>query len=597
MNKNKNILIVIIICLLYLLPTFVYAINIEMTGTVVSIRKGPGTNYDKLGTTNDVGEQYTLKSTELVKTEKGCDSGYWFNIDYKGENAYICSSYAIIKVEEKIVITEEAKNECEAYLKEKGFPVSYWSSLCELKIKHPTWEFESVYTGYDFAAAVEKEQCRGSITTSSKAEYQDNTCGRSYDSGYTGASQIANAYYMNPLNFLTESTVFMFESAYINDGVKEHYASIVPKISNNKLVNNIPNLPLYIVNASASSNASATFLAARIRVELGSGLLSSGTYKGQLQSALSGTYTTRYGYYYTGSAFVKDSQYASIDNYYNFYNIGASDGDGVTQRALAYAYKKGWGGPNYTQEEARQVAVNGGAEWTYRNYINAGQQTMYFNKFNFNPETVKNNHSIASHEYMTNVEAPLSEGRSLYNAYKDLNLLDLPFKFVIPVYANLNADIKNSDGGATGDDNNENKGLLPSTMVISAGYTLDGSIINNVTKETSIGDFIGKISSQGGTVEVYSDNNRLYDGTIGTGMTLRIVSDAGESTYTIMIKGDTSGDGKVNALDLLHVQKFIIGEKEITGVNLTACDTSGDGKVNALDLLQIQKSILGLNDL
>ena len=224
----------------------------------------------------------------------------------------------------------------------------------------------------------------------------------------------------------------MFESAYINESVKPYYAQLARQISNNTLVNHIPDLPNYIANASPASNASATFLAARIRVELGSGLLSSGTYKGQLQSALSGNYTSRYGYKYTGSGFSKTSG-TSVDNYYNFYNIGASDGDGITQKALAYAYKQGWGGPNYSQADARQVAVTGGAQWTYRNYVNAGQQTMYFNKWNFNPETKNHNHSIASHQYMTNVQAPVTEGTTLYNAYSKLNLLNLPFNFVIPV--------------------------------------------------------------------------------------------------------------------------------------------------------------------
>ena len=80
-------------------------------------------------------------------------------------------------------------------------------------------------------------------------------------------------------------------------------------------------------------------------------------------------------------------------------------------------------------------------------------------------------------------------------------------------------------------------------------------------------------------------------------MTIRIKSRSGESTYTIMVKGDSSGDGKINALDLLYVQKQILGEKQLDSVYLSACDVSGDGKVNALDLLYIQKNILGLRDI
>lgn len=595
MNKNKYYFILLF---LLFIPFVVNAQSIEMTGTEVNVRSGPGTKYTAIGQTGELGETYTLKTADLIKDEGGCGSGYWFNVDYKGSNGYICSTYAIIKVDQPIVITDEARTQCEAELKNAGFPVSYWTSLCTLKVQHPNWTFQSVYTGYDFASAVAKEQCRGSIKTT-RTEFQDNTCGKTYDSGYTGASQTANAYYMNPLNFLNEKDIFMFESAYINESVKPYYSQLASKISNSTLVNRIPDLPNYIANASPQSNASATFLAARIRVELGSGLLSSGNYAGQLQSALSGNYTSRYGYYYSASTgWSKDATgRQSVNNYYNFYNIGASDGDGITQKALAYAVKQGWGGAQYDMATARQLAVTGGAGWTYRNYINAGQQTMYFNKWNFNPETQNHNHSIASHQYMTNVQAPLTEGNTLYNAYKSLNLLNLPFVFVIPVYANLNADIQNTPGGATGDTNNDNTNLAPATMVVSSGYVLNGSYINNITKNTSIDDLVGRISSQGGTVEVYSNNNRLFDGLVCTGMTIRVISSTGESTYTAIVKGDPSGDGKVNALDLLQMQKSIIGEKNLPGVNYSAADVSGDGKVNALDLLQVQKNILGLKDL
>ena len=596
MFKNKKLLTILIL-LICIIPSIVGAATLEMTGTYVSIRTGPGTNYSSLGQTIKEGEEYTLKTTNLTKTEKGCDSGYWYNIDYKGQSAYICSSYAVVKNDKPLVITDEARTQCETELKNAGFPVAYWTKLCELKIAHPTWVFESVYTGYDFAAAVAGEQCKGSISKSSRADYQDGTCNKSYDSGYTGASQIATAYYMNPLNFLDEKHVFMFETAYVNEAVKPHYSALATKTSNSTLVKNIPELPTYISNASVASNVSATFLAARIKQELGSGILGAGKdYAGQLQSALSGNYTDRFGYYYSKElGWSKDSTgRQSVNNYYNFYNIGASDGTGITQKALAYAFKQGWGGPGLSMSDARQKAVTGGADWIYRNYINAGQQTMYFNKFNVNPNTATGKFQ---HQYMTNIDAASSEGNILYTAYKNSNLLELPFKFLIPVYDNLNADIQNSPGGATGDTSNENTGLSPTTMVVSSGYTLDGSTITDIKSSTAISDFTGKISSQGGEVQVYSNNALVSEGNIGTGMTIRVKSSAGENTFNVIIKGDTSGDGVINVLDLLQVKKYLLGQKDLSGGYKTAADTSGDGTVNVLDLLQIKKYLLGQKEL
>ncbi len=44
---------------------------------------------------------------------------------------------------------------------------------------------------------------------------------------------------------------------------------------------------------------------------------------------------------------------------------------------------------------------------------------------------------------------------------------------------------------------------------------------------------------------------------------------------------------------MLQVQKSILGSYDLTEEQKKAGDASGDGKINALDLLQIQKSILG----
>ncbi len=60
-----------------------------------------------------------------------------------------------------------------------------------------------------------------------------------------------------------------------------------------------------------------------------------------------------------------------------------------------------------------------------------------------------------------------------------------------------------------------------------------------------------------------------------------------------VIKGDVTGDGKVDALDLLKVKKHLLGQLIIAGDNALAADVTGDGKIDALDLLKIKKYLLG----
>ena len=63
------------------------------------------------------------------------------------------------------------------------------------------------------------------------------------------------------------------------------------------------------------------------------------------------------------------------------------------------------------------------------NYVKKGQNTIYFEKFN-----VVYHDSLYSHQYMTNVQAAMSEGSNMAKAYADKNQA---FVFRIPVYNNM----------------------------------------------------------------------------------------------------------------------------------------------------------------
>ena len=588
MNKNKYIFVFIL--LLCLIPSIAKGSTLVMDDWGVTIRKGPGTNYDNIGTTGDTGQEFTLKNTDLHKTVQGCGSGYWYNVVYNNQSAYICSSYAHIKAE-PIVITTEARNQCEQDLKTKGFPETYWNALCDLKAKYPNWDFQAVYTGYDFSAVVSKESCKNSIgnTTSNRNKgYIDDSCNAARDSGYISASTTAIAYYMNPLNFLNEKNIFMFESNFNNGNIGTYDAisrSIIP--SSTYFVQFMPYVYGHITSA-ASVGISPAFVSTRIKQEMGSGDLgySRAPDNTRLYSCLYGNYTTR-----DNTKTHPDG--SSLNNYYNYYNIAAYDGSNVTHKALIYAKNHNWGGTG-NQEQDRKTAVVEGARWIYDNYTNRGQQTIYFNKFNVNPNSKS---AITNHQYMTNIDAAVSESSIMYDGYRAANSLGQNRTFYIPIFGNQAAPINNTPGGATADTNNSNTGLEPSTMVISAGLSVSGTTISGIKGNTSISDIKGRIQSQGGTVNVYSGTSLVNDGLIGTGMRVNVSSSNGSADYTIIVKGDPSGDGRVDTLDLLQIQKYILGQKKLDSAYLTAADTSGDGKVDTLDLLQIQKAILGQKEL
>lgn len=66
--------------------------------------------------------------------------------------------------------------------------------------------------------------------------------------------------------------------------------------------------------------------------------------------------------------------------------------------------------------------------------------------------------------------------------------------------------------------------------------------------------------------------------------------EAGKVTVCSVLPGDLTGDGSVNALDLLRLKRHLAGEN----VELaTSADLTGDGSVNALDLLRLKRHLAG----
>ena len=156
-----------------------------------------------------------------------------------------------------------------------------------------------------------------------------------------------------------------------------------------------------IMEAAEEAGISPYHLASRIRQEQGTGDSASAT--------ATGTYSG-----YTG--------------YYNFLNVNAS-GNGsstIIKNALEYAKKKGWDTP--------VKAIEGGAEFLAKSYIQYGQNTLYLQKFDVDDS----DGDLYWHQYQQNVAAAKTECVDIMQSYKEIDEnLNLPFNFVIPVFENM----------------------------------------------------------------------------------------------------------------------------------------------------------------
>lgn len=132
-------------------------------------------------------------------------------------------------------------------------------------------------------------------------------------------------------------------------------------------------------------------------------------------------------------------------------------------------------------------------------------------------------------------------------------------------------------------------------IISESGVKSDGTYFSGFEIDTNLQTLIDKIKEINPDAKVViTDSNDVVktNSSLATGDKVSITSAEEEKIYTIVIYGDTSGNGKIDPLDLLKVQKHILDINDLNGAYLKAADTNKDGKINPLDLLIIQKHIL-----
>ena len=314
----------------------------------------------------------------------------------------------------------------------ENFPDSYQPYLLELQKKHPNWNFTALYTNLDWEYVIDNENQFGkNLVPKSYSDRWKNTTPGEYnvevDAGWVDCSRSAIEYTMDPRNFLNEVRIFQFETLSYDEqtnhieGIEkvlygtEFYNRIVEyKTSSGSTVTMSDKYSDLILRAGRTSQVSSFHLASRIKQEVGPFLT---------HDSISGTVS---GY----------------EGLYNFYNIGATSSSepmGAIRNGLQYA-KDGKGASQTTKDKylipwnTKERAITGGGIFIGSSYINIGQDTIYLQKFHVRST---NGGELFWHQYMTNVLAPYSEAKLIYNGYANSGMLDENMSFIIPVYNNM----------------------------------------------------------------------------------------------------------------------------------------------------------------
>lgn len=377
----------------------------------VKIKSAPGEKGSVLCTL-----PYAASCTVKSVTYADDDGYYWLNVTFDPVNnvsgGYIRYDYLNM---------DDFEND----LRAAGFPESYIAPLVTLHDQYPNWEFKAYNpaegTSFDKCVDAETEisviqslnSTGASLTGLSGTDRVETTLNAAsnggatimsighleIDSYWSPAPRSTVAYYMDPRNFILDSSgklnpsFFMFLSGTDTEGTSEQGVKNI--FSTTSMVGDIPGEGVtyssLVYERSKTKGINPYLVAARMRQEHGSS---------------------------SGDALINGP------DYYNYFNIQAN-GDDPVKNGLAYAKSMNW--------NTRVKSIEGGLDYLSDGYFYSKthkQDTLYKQRFFFAG-------GKCTHQYMTSIYAPHNEGKTVYQGYKTDNAAASKGVFLIPVYDNM----------------------------------------------------------------------------------------------------------------------------------------------------------------
>lgn len=470
-------------------------------------------------------------------------------------------SILIIIPKEQVFAAGSTDADFEAQLTSEGFPESYKTELRKLHQLHPNWTFKAKQLDYTWADALNK-QCSNVnanlVSNNFPAGYKAVQNG-TYNfnthtyigkdgASWVAASRQAVAFYMDPRNWLDESSIFMFEPNLYDASYQTE--ELVGKILASTALPKSA-AKYYIDAADQTYNGkkysiSPVYLASKTRLELGSS-----------------------DFMVNGHAFTYGGK--KYEGFYNTYNIGATDSaDGsAALKGLVFAAGGSDGsGTSYLRPwNTLKKAVTGGALYIAGTFFERNQYTSYYERYN----VLNGLSGIGTYQYATSIFAAATQSAIIYGNYYDYKVLGEAFSFEIPVYKSMPSSAAAKPGSESNncylDDitvslDGKKLGFTSDFDRFTTSYTVKQTIgaADKLTVSTTKNDSTSKVSISGTTLK--EGVNKI---------TVKVTSASGKTTqtYTITAVKDSSIAPDPN-------QSIIDG---VENTSITASSVLGEGSI------------------
>lgn len=531
-----------------------------------------------------------------------------------------------------------------------GFPDSYIEPLAKLHEQYPNWQFEAVNTGLEWKTVIEKESANGvNLVPKSGDDSTKSTASGAYDwftntwTVYDGSSWVAAkseyiSYYMDPRNFLNDTDIFQFESlSYNQSQTREGVAAILNGTFMAEDIEDADGTVLNYADAfmeiAQSVGASPYHLASRVRQEQGlkgTSSLISGTYKGYegyynyfnvgafgntttkviqngLAYAKKAGWDTRYKAL-LGGAQILAKNYISVGQdtlYFQKFNVVNSKNlyshQYMTNLLAAYSEgrKLGQGYTDKQQAFVFRIPVYKGMPDTAVTFEKTGNPNNYLKSLSVTGQTLTPAFRGSTTKYSLVVDGATESITVKATAVASTSTVTGTGTKKLKVGTNTVKVKCKSQSGKTKTytltvvrKESEAADKVPTSAI----YAVGDKYITGITPGTKASAFLNGMTAKNATMKLVGTDKKSVTGTVYTGCTLELY-DSGKkklSSYPLIIYGDVNGDGKIDVLDMIKVNRHILGLEKLSGNCLEAADvTKTKDGVNILDLIYINRHILG----